>query len=192
MARQSSQSLYLIGALLVVLALGVLFLKRPAPESESDPGPEGARPAAGPGANRGPASRAPSRVSPTRPVSAAPDPDSTPDELGAAREFVSSYRGLTSPEDRVSLLMDARMLELQDHSTVYNLLLDEALGPDAEVREVARSALREYGGSRAAQAIRLLLESDSQLPERSELEELIPFLELATREGEGSEGASPN
>lgn len=171
---------------LVTAALVIILLKRPSGEPEgSEEGPTTGPPAIlGTTMEReGARSRSGQREEDARPSRQAFDPGAPP-AVREAADFVTRYRSLRSPDDRISLLMDARMLELQDHAAVYDLLLDEATGPDPDIREVARSALHEYGGPQTALAVRLLLESDSQLPERGELEELAAFLELPDRDAD--------
>lgn len=109
-----------------------------------------------------------------------------PDELAdvpataiqEARDFIAEFRRQETPEERSDVLAEVRSLELEDFSLVNNLLIEEVVHGDEQVREAAYTALREYGGERAAEALENYLVFDRGAAGRTELEELVEFMRL--------------
>lgn len=135
--------------------------------------------------------RSPEVPAGTETVSAVPparkfQPPAFPEELvGAsalgmreAEAYVQSYRDLQSAQERSDLLAEARGLDLEDYSVINELLVSAAVQEDALVREAAHTALREYGGERAAELLERYLEFHEEVPDRGLLGEIVEFMRL--------------
>ena len=181
-ARNTTRLLVLLGCVFLLAAgLFVLIRDRIPPnqgevsESQGDSPADGQRLARSPNLEQNTATL----PDPEIPANAAPQ------EIAEIEEFIGTYHSLTEGDEKVSHLMDVRMLELEDYAPVYTMLIAETLGSDPEVRDAARDALREYGGPHTAEALRLLLETDSQIPERGELEKTLEFIRLPSVDLQG-------
>ena len=177
MTGNTTRLLVLCGCVFLLAAgLFVLIRDRTPPGQSEASEPQRPPPADGQRATRSP-TLAPAQDAATSPRRETPE-NATPQEIAEAKEFISSYYALTEGDEKVSHLMDVRMLELEDYAPVFNMLVAETLISDSEIRDAARDALREYGGPQTAEALQLLLETNSQIPERAELEKTLAFVRL--------------
>ena len=92
-----------------------------------------------------------------------------------ARDFAAAFRRQETSEGKIDLLAEVRSLELEDYALINNLLIEEAVHGNEEVRESAYTALREYGGERAAEALDNYLAFDRAIGEEdpAKLERIV-------------------
>ncbi len=167
---------FLAVTLAAIAVVAAIILLKPS-ESEKSSAlateiqPRKSRPRMAPAPDSG--SPAPERTRSAQPA----DPD-TAEGLAEIDEFLKNYRKAADSDEKIDLLADVRKIDLEDRPAINELLLSEIFDPDEEVRDSARTALTEYGGENAHQALAELLQARPDAPEITELKKVLDFLIL--------------
>ena len=175
--NSSLQTKLLAVTLAAVAVVAAIFLLKPSEPEKEKPVPT---------AKTHPRKTHPKMAPRTDPASSGHKGTAIPDSSGPVTAeglaeidtFIKSYAKAADSDEKIDLLADVRKLELEDQPAINNLLLEEIFDPDEEVRDSARTALVEYGGKNAHQALAELLQARPDAPEITELKKVLDILIL--------------
>lgn len=95
--------------------------------------------------------------------------------------FLSVYRRIDTSAGKIDMLENVRTFNTLDEPQLNDLLIEQAArAEDPEVRETAREALFEHGGTKAHDSLQAYLKSETRAADRQALEKLLGDLQRSS------------